>query len=159
MPTTFDVKTQGVDQLINRLKGFEPEVYKVLQQETKAAAMTIVTTARSFVPEQPAWNWGETGRLGWSQSKVQGGIRPAFRTRSISRTRYVMALVTNKTPAGSLWELAGSRTSTQFGDLMNRKWGSKYPRAFGPAWTMNVDQVRDAIQEAINRAAEKVTNG
>ncbi len=162
MPTVFDVKTQGVDQLINRLKGFEPEVYKILQKETKAAAMLVGESAKGLIPgDYPLSHWGPEGVSGYRSSSIRGGIRPGFRSKSIGRVRYVSAIVRSgtKDAAGPLYMLGGKQDNGRLGGLLKGKYGDKYPRALGPAWTMHVDEAREAIQEAINRAAKAVSGG
>lgn len=161
MATTFDVKTQGVDQLINRLKGFEPEIYKAMQREIKAAADLIGSSARGLIPSFPMDGWGpwEYGRLDFYGPQVAGTIKSRFRTRQTGGTAYVMGIVDTKSAAGSVYALAGSKSSGQFSEYLNSKWGTTYPRAMGPAWTMHVDKAREAMQQAVNRAAGKVTSG
>lgn len=159
MPTTFDVKTQGVDQLINRLKGFEPEVYKVLTKEIKAAADIVGKSARGMIPAFPMRGWGpwDAGRLDFHGPAVAGSIKSTYRTRSIGGQRYVMGLVNTSSAPGAIYALAGSKSNGPFSEQLNGMWGSSFPRALGPAWTMHVDEAREQIQDAIYRAAEKVT--
>lgn len=159
----LDATVDGVPQLINRLKGFEPEVYKILQRDVRAAADLIGASARSAVPAMPTSHWAYEGRTGWNPSKAAGGIRPGFRTRNVGGTRVVTGIVTMKNAAGSIFELGGSKDGGQFGGLLNAKWGvpirSNAPRLLGPAWHAHVDEARTEIESAIHRAAEKVSNG
>ena len=152
----FTTTVTGEDQIINRMQAFNKDVWSELQKEVKSAADIIGASARGLVPAQPASGWSATGRLGWSDGVVRASIKPKFRSRLAGGRRYVIGQVDTNSPAGSLWSLAGSKTSTQFGDLMNAMWGARYPRALGPAWTLNVDKTREAIQAAVDRAARKV---
>ena len=162
MPTTFDVKTQGVDHLIDRLKGFEPEVYKVLQREIKTAADLIGASARGLLPGDfvvsgwGPWGAGEKDYLG---GHVAAKVRPGMRTRRVGGQRYVMGTVTMASPGGVVYALMGKNDNSRLGQTVNAIYGTTYPRALAPAWTMHVDQAREGIQTAINRAAEKVTRG
>lgn len=159
----LDATVDGVPQLINRLKGFEPEIYKILQRDVRTAADKIGAAARGSVPEMPTSHWAYTGRTGWSRGKVAGGIRPGFRSRVIGGTRTVTGIVTMKNAAGSIFELGGSKDGGQFGALLNAKFGvpakSNAPRLLGPAWHANVDEAREGIIQAVHAAAEKVSNG
>lgn len=155
----LDATVDGVPQLINRLKGFEPEVYKILQREVRAAADKVGSSARGSVPEMPTSHWDYTGRTGWSRGKVAGSIRPGFRTRNVGGTRVVSGIVTMRNAAGSIYEAAGSKDGGQFGALLNATAGARYPRVMGPAWTANVDAAREEIKAAVSRAAEAVSNG
>lgn len=160
--TTFDVKTQGVDHLIDRLKGFEPEVYKVLTREIKAASDIVARAAAGQVPSQALRNWGAWGgRLDYDGGSVAAGFKPAVRTRRTGGQRYVMGLVTQKSAAGAVWQLAGAKSDGPFGQAVTSAWGPATkgygPRALAPAWRDSVDAARDAIQTAINKAAEAVS--
>lgn len=157
----FTATVTGEDQIMNRMEAFNKDVWRALQKDVKAATDLIGASARGMIPANPtspteAQGWLSTGRLGWSQASVTKSIKPKFRSRQMGGRRYVLGLVDMNNPAGSLWTLAGSKTSTQFGDLMNDLWETKYPRAMGPAWTMNVDKAREAIQKAVDDAARKV---
>ena len=162
--TTFDVKTQGVDHLIDRLKGFEPEVYKVLTREIKAASDIVAKAAAGKTPSQALRNWGAWGgRLDFDGSAVASGFRPGVRTRRVGGQRYVMGVVSTKSAPGAVWELAGVKSDGPFGQAINSIYGpagkGSGPRALAPAWREHVDQARDSIQDAIYRAAEAVTRG
>lgn len=157
----FTTSLVGEVQIMNRMEAFNKDVWKALQKDVKDAADLIGASARGLVPDNPtspteAQGWRATGRLGWSQSSVTHSIKPKFRSRQVRGRRYVMGLVDMNNPAGSLFTLAGSKNSTQFGNLMNDLWGKAYPRFMGPAWTLHVDQAREAIQRAVDDAARKV---
>lgn len=163
MATTFDVKTQGVEQLINRLMGFEEETYKVLQKDIKSAADLIGSSARGLLPTFPMSGWGswEAGRLDYYGPSVAKTIKPGFRTRQVGGQRYVMGTVSSSSAAGKIYQLAGSKSDdSAFSRYMNDNWGpadkGHGPRALAPAWRIHVEKARNAIQDAVNRAAAKV---
>lgn len=164
MPTTFDVKTQGVDHLIDRLKGFEPEVYKVMVREIKVATDKVGATARGLLPAQAiesesgaGWGPWEQGRLDYDGSTVASSIKSSYRSRRIGGQRYVMGLVNTKSAPGAVYALAGSKTANQFSGALPAT--SLWPRALGPAWHLKVDEARTDIETAIDKAAEAVTRG
>lgn len=159
MATTFDVKTQGVDNLINRLMGFERDVYKVLQTDIKTASERVASSARGLLPPDyvvsgwGSWGQGEKDYLGtWAKSSVKPGVR----TRQLGRDRYVMGVVRMTNPGAVTYALIGKRDNSRLANEVVARWGSSYPRAMGPAWTLHVEEARNEIQEAINRAAAKV---
>lgn len=156
----FATTVEGAPQLINRLSAFNKDVYKILQSDVKSAADLIAKDAKAYTPGQPTSHWSAGGRLGWAESTVDGKIKSRFRSRSIQGTRYVYAIVDWSSPAGNLFALAGSKTRTQFGELLNAMYGTPVhrnaPRALGPAWNAHIDEVRKQIQEAVDRAARKV---
>lgn len=156
---TLDATVDGVPQLINRLRGFEPDVWKILQAEIKSASDQIGKSARGSIPVQPSSGWGQGGRTGWVQMRVTRAIRPGVRTRNVGGTRVIWGIVRMTSPAGNIWAEIGSKDNSRFGSLMSANYGTKFPRALGPAWTMHVDQAREEIVAAIHRAAERVTHG
>jgi hypothetical protein len=158
----LDATVDGVPQLINRLKGFEPDIYKILQKDVRAAADTIGSTARGLIPASPPTepsHWLYGGRLGFDQSVVQRSIKPGFRTRNVGGTRVVSGVVRMSSPAGALYAASGSKDNSMLGRKLNANNGTVYPRALGPAWTMHVDAAREGIIAAVHAAAERVTNG
>lgn len=158
--TSFDVTTQGVPKLLDRLKGFEEDAYKALQGDIKTAADRIGVSARGLLPaEPPTTHWAAGGRFGWDVGKVRGGIKPSMRTRRVAGTRVVWALVRSTHAGANLFMASGSKDNSRLGNILKGNYGEKYPRALGPAWTLHVDQARADIQDAINRAAAKVNRG
>ena len=158
--TSFDVTTQGVPKLLDRLKGFEDDVYKALQTDIKTAADQIGVSARGLLPQgPPTSHWAASGRMAWDDGKVRSGIKPSMRTRRVAGTRVVWALVRSTNAAANLFMASGSKDNSRLGNLLKGSYGSTFPRAMGPAWTLNVDKARKDIQEAINRAAAKVNRG
>jgi len=160
--TTFDVKTQGVDHLIDRLKGFEPEVYKVLTREIKAASDKVGASARGFLPPDyvvSGWGpWG-AGEKDYFGGHVAAKVRPGVRTRRVGGQRYVMGLVTMSSPGGVVYALLGRQDNSRLAETVKSIWGTEYPRALKPAWHLHADEAREDIQTAIDKAAEAVTRG
>ena len=159
MATTFDVKTQGVDQLLNRLMGFEKDVYKALQTDIKSAADLIGASARGLLPGDfvvsgwGSWGAGEKDYLGtWARSSV----KPAMRTRQVGGERYVMGVVRMTNPGAVVYSMLGKKDNSRLASEVIARYGGTYPRAMGPAWKMHVDEARAAIQDAVNTAAAKV---
>jgi len=155
----LDATVDGVPQLINRLKGFEPEVYKILQREVRAAADKVGSSARGLVPAgPPTSHWAQTGRFAWD-GKVRSSIRPGFRTRNVGGTRVVSGQVSTRSAAAAIFMVKGKKDSSRLGAILNASHGATFPRALGPAWTMHVDAAREEIKAAVSRAAEAVSNG
>ncbi len=160
----LDATVDGVPQLINRLKGFEPDIYKILQKDVRAAADLVGTSARGLIPnEPPTSHWAATGRFAWSTSAIQSAIRTGFRTRNVGGTRVVSGVVRSSSAPGAIYMTAGSKDNGRLGALLNARFGvalkSNAPRAMGPAWHMHVDAAREGIIAAVHAAAERVTNG
>jgi len=159
MATTFDVKTQGVDQLINRLMGFEKDAYKILRKDIKTAADLIGSSARGLLPSDYVvsgwgpWGAGQKDYLGsWARSSVKPGVR----TRQVGGNRYVAGVVRMTNPGAVTYALIGKKDQSPLAREVVARYGDSYPRALGPAWTLHVERARNQIQAAIDAAAAKV---
>jgi hypothetical protein len=161
MPMELDVK--GVAELVNRISKFDQDVYKILTKEVREGLTPIAQHARSNTPDQPLSNWGSwttsSGRdLSFNGSKVRTGIKPqAVKRSSRGRvTRFSGRVVTN-TPAGAIFSLAGSKSSGTFEDSLLARWGRTWPRTLADALYAEGPKAREAIEQAIDKAAAAVT--
>ena len=104
--------------------------------------------------------------LSFDGSAARSGVRAGFRSKQRRGVRVISGMAWNKTPAGAIYELAGSqdRSGEFFNRNINKKRGGvvgsrnngMWPRALGPAWTKNVDAVRQEIGRVVERAVDKV---
>lgn len=169
-------KVEGADRMIERIKGFEREIWRDLQKEVRDASDDIVNDARAAVPSRGLRRWGpwrvNSGGAGgfrntsrdrdYVESNVKAGIRNQFRTRKSRGSLGVLGRVVQADAAGAIFTLAGSqnRSGDPFNSHLNRKHGAgPWPRLLGPAWTDNVDEARNKIQKAVDDAARKVNRG
>jgi hypothetical protein len=174
------VDIDGAAALVNRLKKFDADVYKILQRELKDAAGMVAENARSRVPAGGALsNWGPwdfttgsngsvgvvtmvTGSrdLGFSGSRARSGIRPQAVTRSNrGAVSSFKVRVVQMNAAGAIYELAGSqnRSGSTFGPNLNSAHGSgPWPRTLTPAWHAKGQEAGDAIIDALDRAKSSV---
>lgn len=178
------VDVEGSAELINRLKRFDKDVYKILDREIKKAADTVAEAAREKIPDNGLSNWGRwverrtSGRTGssgaisfvqavterslsYDQGAIRKGVKPAIQTRSRkgSAMRW-RAIVQQMNPAGAIYMLAGSRNMNAgetLGENLNRKrGGSIWPRALSPALYEKGTEAGDEIAAAIQRAMDQV---
>jgi hypothetical protein len=129
----WSVKVEGATELANRLKRFDAEMYKILNDELKQAGDKVADAAKQRVPSDGLSNWGpwlskrvsgKTGSVGSIQlvqktternlSFNQGNARAGIKPRAILRNRSSTAesfqvQVQQMDPAGAIFELAGSR--------------------------------------------------
>lgn len=176
----MNVEIDGAAQLVNRLKKFDREVYRILQRELRQAASLVANDARSRVPSDNALSgWGpwvvRTGSngsvgvvtlvtgsrdLGFVGMAAKSGIKPQAVTRSTRGTVTGFKVrVIQSTAAGAIYELAGSqnRSGSTFGPNLNAKRGSsQWPRSLTPAWHAKGQAAGDAIAAAIDRAKDAV---
>lgn len=160
MPARLHVDVPQVPKLIERISAFNRDIYTDLQREVREAGAVIADSAKGMIPDRPLRNWGAWGgRLDWDASAVSGAIKSRFRTRRSSGTRYVVGIVDTNSAPGNVYALAGSQSQGPFSAQLNGDFGTSFPRALGPAWTMHVDEARGKVQEAVDTAARRVTSG
>lgn len=157
----FTTTVTGEDRVLSRLKYFDKEAWKELQAGVKAGGEVIAASGRGLIPFQPTSGWSANGRLGWNQSSAQGSVKARFRSRTRGGVTGVQATVGMTNAAAAVWALAGSKSSTQFSDLLTAMYGpagrGTGSRALSPAWRMNIEKVRDQIQDAIDRAVRRAS--
>lgn len=166
------VRVEGAAQKIEQIYRFDKDIWKEVQQGVRAAMKGVVTDTRANYPNTALSNWGpwiayRSGRdLSFDGSAARSGVRAGFRSKQRRGVRVISGMAWNKTPAGAIYELAGSqdRSGEFFNRNINKKRGGvvgsrnngMWPRALGPAWTKNVDAVRQEIGRVVERAVDKV---
>ena len=177
---SWSVDVDGATELINRLKKFDKEIYKILTKEMRQAADLVAGSARAKIPNNGLLNWGRwverrttgsTGSTGaitfvqavserslsFDQGATRKGIKPKATTRGSGQNTQWRALVQQMNPAGAIYSLAGSKSSSTFSTNLNNKHGrSVWPRALTPALYEKGPEAGDAIADAIQRAMNKV---
>jgi hypothetical protein len=161
---SFKVDVDGVGPLINQLERFDKDVAKVLKTEMRAGANEVAKAAREMIPESGLRNWGawtysKDGRdLGFIGSWVKRGITVSQqRNRQSGITIGFGYDVVTKTPAGSIYELAGSKSDEPMSRAMRKKHPvTNYPRTLFEAYYAGMPQAKAKIEAAIKKAEEKV---
>lgn len=174
----MDVDVRGVPELINRISKFDKDVYKILTKEIRQGLSAVSDDARQRTPSGRAldgwgpWNeaTGKSGQvgavtlntgtraLGFSGGDVKRGIKPqAVRRSKRGQVVAFSGRVVTMTPAAAIFALAGSRdASDSFTSALNRKHGTRWPRTLTDALYAKGPQAREAIEQAIQRAAAAV---
>lgn len=159
MPMELDVK--GVAELVNRISKFDKEIYKILTKEVREGLMPIAQHARRNTPQQALTNWGQwttsSGRdLSYSGSKVRIGIKPqAVKQSKRGQVVRFSGRVATMTPAGAIFALAGSKNAGPFEDAL-AGYGSRWPRTLSDALYAEGPKAREAIEDAVDKAAQAV---
>jgi hypothetical protein len=174
MPMELDVK--GVAELVNRISKFDQDVYKILTKEVREGLTPIAQHARSNTPDQPLSNWGswtettgQSGQVGvvtmvtgtrdrsFSGASVRKGIKPqAIKRSKRGQVTKFSGRVVTMSPAGAIFAMAGSRTGGTFENNLIRRWGRTWPRTLTDALYAEGPKAREAIEDAIDKAAEAV---
>jgi hypothetical protein len=161
---SFKVDVDGVAPLINQVERFNKDVAKVLKTEMRAGANEVAKAARELVPDSGLRNWGawtysKDGRdLGFIGSWVKRGITVSTQRNRMSGITVGFGYdVVTRTPAGSIYELAGSKSDEPMSRAMRKKRGSgPYPRTLFPAYYQAMPDAKAKIQAAITKAEGEV---
>lgn len=158
----LNVRETGADLLIRELMAFDKDALNVLRREVRAAGNVMAEDVRSnFRGIGPALtNWGpwEGGRLDFRGSEVASGIKVRTSTSTESRNVKTMrAAVINTSPAGAVFMMAGSRSDEgAFIKNLVGKYSWPYARFMTTAYRTHIDQVRERIEQALQKAAAAV---
>lgn len=161
-------EVHGLAENINYLEKFNTDVAKILKKEMKDGANEVAKVSRSLIPTRTLTNWGpwtysRDGRdLSFNSATVKRGIvAKQRRVRRRGETVGFGYVVENKTPAGALYELAGSRNKSgePFNSLINMHHGSiqpKRPRTLIPAYYQAMPLAQAKIEAALEKAQRSV---
>lgn len=161
----FDFKIENLAQTIDFLERFNQDVAKVLKKEIKSGANEVAKASRSLIPHDGLSNWGQwtssrDGRdLGFIGAFVKRGIVvETGRTRKSGATVAFGYRVVSKSPAGAIYELAGSKNDNEgMGLAMNRKHPVRnYPRTLFPAYYAAMPKVLQKIEAAIEKSKQSM---
>jgi len=123
------VEVKGLVELRKAMRQFEPDLEKNLQKQVRAILKPVVAEARSFVDTNPKGlsNWMATKGKGkqitkstsmfrrgsfplFNPSAVKAGITYSIKPTRPNRNGFVSAFqLVNKTPAGAIYETAGTK--------------------------------------------------
>ena len=173
----MDVEVDNAVQVMNRLRKFDRNVYRILERELKRAATLVAKDARGRVPSPPLSNWGKwtettgsngsrgvvtilTGSrdLSFNAARARRGIRAQV-AKKYSKGNVIgfSVRVAQMDAAGAIYELAGSVTQSAFGRNLNRLHGNgPWPRTLNPALYAKGDEAARGIEDALDRAADAV---
>ena len=166
----FNMNVTGISEKITILETFDKDVAKTLKKEMRAGANEVAKVSRSLLPSVPLSNWGpwiysRDGRdLGYQGSKVKSRVTvETYRSRMSGVTIAFGYRVGNWSPAGSVYELAGSidKSGDKFNALINSRHGAikpKQPRTLVPAYYKAMPTAQARIEAAIEAAARKASD-
>ena len=160
MGWNFD--TKNLAQNIDFLETFNKDVAKILRKEIKSGANEVAKASRSLIPKEGLSNWGawtysRDGRdLGFIGSWVKKGIVvETTRSRNRGATVAYSQRVVTKTPAGAIYELAGSVSDSPMALAVKDKHPFPfkiYPRTLFPAYYKAMPLALKKIEAAIEKA-------
>ena len=158
---SLEMDTGDIGELVIYLRKVEPDLARMLPREMRHVAKPVVQTARALIPAQrPLSNWGEWGeRLDWSRKAVTGiSATTDVRAGKYSKGQINLLAITQKNPAGAVFENAGRHPNAQTarGRAFIRNLDNKYGapdkgRYLWVAVENNLGYLNRELQDVIDR--------
>ena len=156
----WDFNTKNLAQNIHFLETFNNDVAKILKKEIRQGANEVAKASRRRIPQSGLRNWGawtysRDGRdLGFIGGWVKRGIVvETNRSRARGKTVSYGHRVVSKTPAGAIFELAGSKSKSPMALAMKDKHSvANYPRTLFPAYYEAMPAALQKIEAAVEKA-------
>ena len=162
MSISAGVKVTGTKEVLLALRKIDPELRKQFDRDAKQIAAPIVNAAQSDYPEKylsgMARNWSQRGRelFPYSQAAARRGISVKVSTAKKNQS---VIKVTQRNPAASIIEVAGSARRNAAGDRFNANLAAKAgqpSRVMWPSADRHLPQVVAAIEDLVRTVAAKI---
>ena len=162
MSISAGVRVTGTKEVLLALRKIDPELRKQFDRDAKQIAAPIVTAAQSDYPEKylsgMARNWSQRGRelFPYSQAAARRGISVKVSTAKKNQS---VIKVTQRKPAASIIEVAGSARRNAAGDRFNANLAAKAgqpSRVMWPSADRHLPQVVAAIEDLVRTVAAKI---
>jgi hypothetical protein len=184
MTAPWAVNLNGLGDFVNRMKRFDTDVAKHLQDDIKVAVDGIYQAAGQTVTStgNPLSNWGSwtnrrsvgsrgsvrssggvaTRDLSYSPAAVKSGLKKRIKVLNKGEKQDVWGIVADTTAAGAIFELAGKANKS--GHAFNHNIAAqhpaqRWPRVLGPAWAGGRDKAEQLLTAAVKRAIDTVNQG
>ena len=180
MPMRLEV--DGAGRLVDALSKFNKEIYKILQDDVRAAAGLVAEDARRRTPamvlyggngERRSNGWGTwtssgnnptkfgsrgtaPGRdLSYNEGRIDASIKAGARKARVRGAGSVgmKGIVTMNDVGGKIWATAGAENpGSQFNREVMARYGSDYPRGLKAALFAKGPEAGEMIDDALERA-------
>lgn len=148
MPADVTVSVD-IKDTIRALRQLDKEAAKEFRDGIKEVVAPMMTDAKANYPAMPlsgmarAW----AGRFPWAQAAVQRGVKVKTSTR---RGASSVVYITQATPAGSIYETAGT------GNTFGRNLRARNPKVLWPAYDRHAAQIQSGVEMTVKRAEQTV---
>ena len=160
MAVDTTVTIVGVKETLRDLQRMEPDLAKEIKRDFKQIVDPIVREAKAQVVELPlsgfGRNWKKGALLPWNRNSVAKSIIARFSNRRRGNSLAVFS-VTMKSPAGTIFDMAGRSNANRLGAALSALYGSP-SRLMWPTYERNAEAVNqnlqivtDKITDATNR--------
>jgi hypothetical protein len=164
----FNVSVQitGVKEMFAILRTTDKRLLRMTQAAMRGAASPMVAQARVATPTGDAVleGWRHSGRTGWRDAEVLGGISASVGGRSVRTNTWPLLKLTQKNAAGMIYDWAGrsgkgKRKDEHFVNYLPKLGatkGSQYSRVLFPSFVATRREVTGALLEALDKVAAEM---
>ena len=156
MVASSTVTVVGVKDAMRELQKIEPDLATRIKKDFKDIVKPVVGDARSQVVNLPLSgfrrNWKAGKLLPWSQSAVSRSIIARYSNRRSGNSLAVFS-VTMKSPAGTIFDIAGRKSANRLGAALDSLYG-RASRLMWPTYERHANQVNKNMADLV----EKITD-
>lgn len=156
MPADTTVTIVGIKETLRDLQKLEPDMAKEIKKDFKQIVKPVVDNARVDVVALPlsgfARNWKQGRLLPWDKAAVSKSIIARFSNRKRGNSLAVFS-VTMKSPAGTIFDIAGRKSSSQLATALDQLYG-RASRLMWPTYERHADAVNDNLAKLVERITD-----
>jgi len=164
---TVDVTVLGIKDALKQINSIDPKLRRAITKEYKSIVAPIVKSAQEAYPELPPMSgWSRAYKsLGvWDAGKVKKGVQAKVNTRKARNRNLAKGadyetigtfIVYQKTGWGSIFDMAGRKTSSPMVEVLNARFGNA-SRSMWPAYEQNKEQVDREMAGLVKQVMNEV---
>ena len=164
---TVDVTVLGIKDALKQINSIDPKLRRAITKEYKRIVAPIVKSAQDAYPELPpmsGWSRAYKSLGAWDAGKVKKGVQAKVNTRKARNRNLAKGadyetigtfIVYQKTGWGSIFDMAGRKTSSPMVEVLNARYGNA-SRSMWPAYEQNKEQVDREMQGLVKQVMHEV---
>jgi hypothetical protein len=164
---TVDVTVLGIKDALKQINSIDPKLRRAITKEYKSIVAPIVKSAQDAYPELPpmsGWSRAYKSLGAWDAGKVKKGVQAKVNTRKARNRNLAKGadyetigtfIVYQKTGWGSIFDMAGRKTSSPMVEVLNARYGNA-SRSMWPAYEQNKEQVDQEMQGLVKQVMHEV---
>jgi hypothetical protein len=164
---TVDVTVLGIKDALKQINSIDPKLRRAITKEYKSIVASIVKSAQDAYPELPpmsGWSRAYKSLGAWDAGKVKKGVQAKVNTRKARNRNLAKGadyetigtfIVYQKTGWGSIFDMAGRKTSSPMVEVLNSRYGNA-SRSMWPAYEQNKEQVDREMAGLVKQVMNEV---
>ena len=164
---TVDVTVLGIKDALKQINSIDPKLRRAITKEYKSIVAPIVKSAQDAYPELPpmsGWSRAYKSLGAWDAGKVKKGVQAKVNTRKARNRNLAKGadyetigtfIVYQKTGWGSIFDMAGRKTSSPMVEVLNARFGNA-SRSMWPAYEQNKEQVDRKMAGLVKQVMNEV---